>query len=521
MARIYSLIFLLPLLLSACAEVGTISGGPEDTVAPKPIEDKMEYTSGSVNFTGNGVEIPFDEFIRLNEPNINIRMVPPHATINASLKGKSLFLNWTDTLEPNTTYAIYLNNAVRDITENNDSIIQYVFSTGPKLDTLRHQVAISDAWTGKGVASCMVALFDPENGQLQSFAETNNQGIATLNYLRPGSYTLLAFQDENNDLELQEHEQLAFPSYSLLNIDEEQYFDSIPLRMFVPVQAPEIRTIKAEFPGVLILGATQGLEGAEVFVNGQLQDSAHIKWLGPDSLMTFMDVRGETIPEIRVNSSLLQDTLRVRTLKSDRLKSVNFRNTLVNGKCSPLDSATLLFNDYVLSVDTSKISVLLASDSSRVDYSVSFQYNELTFHFPDRMALEAVQVIVGAGAVTGTNGSNIRMQTTFNFPSEKKFGTMVINTSSYTEPILLMVQQADKTIRTVSVPASTAATRLEYLDPGEYSFKVIRDSNGNGRWDVGNYAERLQPETVDFYSEPTKVRANWELEFSLIPLDAP
>lgn len=521
MARIYSLIFLLPLLLSACAEVGSISGGPEDTVAPKPIDDKMEYANGSVNFTGNGVEIPFDEFIRLNEPNINIRMVPPHATINATLKGKSLFLDWKETLEPNTTYAIYLNNAVRDITENNDSIIQYVFSTGPKLDTLRHQVAISDAWTGKAVTSCMVALFDPENGQLQSFAETNNKGIATLNYLRPGSYQLMAFEDENNDLELQEHEQLAFPSYALLTISEEQYFDSIPLRMFVPEQEPEIRTVKAEFPGVLILGATQGLEGAEVLVNGQLQDSAHVKWLGPDSLMTFIDVRGETIPEIIVNSSLLQDTLRVRTIKNDRLKSVNFRNAIVGGKCSPQDSATLLFNDYLLGVDTSKISVLLASDSSRVDYSVSFQFNELSFSFPNRTALEAVQVIIGAGAVTTTHGSNIRMQTSFNFPSAKKFGTMVINTARYTEPILLLVQQGEKTIRTVSIPESSAATRLEFLEPGEYTFKVIRDSNGNSRWDVGNYADRLQPETVDFYSEPTKVRANWELEFSLIPLDAP
>jgi len=521
MARLYSLIFILPLLLSACAEVGTISGGPEDAIAPRPISDKMEPANGSVNFSGNTVEIPFDEFIRLNEPNINIRIVPPHATINARLKGKSLLLDWTDTLQPNTTYAIYLNNAVRDITENNDSIIQYVFSTGPKLDTLSHQVAVSDAWTGKAITSSTVALFNPETGQLQSFAETNTQGIATLNYLRPGTYELLAFEDENNDLELQEHEQLAFPSSSLLTIGEEVYFDSIPLRMFVPMQAPEIRTVKAEFPGVLILGATQGLEGAEVLVNGVVQDPAHIKWLGPDSLMTFIDVHGETIPEIIVNSFLLHDTLRVRTVKNDRLKSVNFRNAITGGKCSPLDSATLLFNDFILGVDTSKISVLLASDSSRVAYSISYQFNELSFSFPDRMALEAVQVLLPAGAVSTRHGSNIRMQTAFSFPSARKYGTMVVNTSSYAEPILLLVQQGEKTVRTVSIPESNTATRLEFLEPGEYSFKVIRDSNGNGRWDVGSYAERVQPETIDFYSNPTKVRANWELEFSLIPLDAP
>jgi len=34
-------------------------------------------------------------------------------------------------------------------------------------------------------------------------------------------------------------------------------------------------------------------------------------------------------------------------------------------------------------------------------------------------------------------------------------------------------------------------------------------------WDTGNYSEFIQPEEVIYYSTPTKIRANWEVEVTL------
>ena len=53
---------------------------------------------------------------------------------------------------------------------------------------------------------------------------------------------------------------------------------------------------------------------------------------------------------------------------------------------------------------------------------------------------------------------------------------------------------------------------LTELTPGEYSFRVIRDANGNGKWDVGEYSTLTQPEAVDTYSKKTKIRANWTID---------
>ena len=52
---------------------------------------------------------------------------------------------------------------------------------------------------------------------------------------------------------------------------------------------------------------------------------------------------------------------------------------------------------------------------------------------------------------------------------------------------------------------------MEYLPPGEYQIRIIKDANGNGRWDTGNYLKKIQPEEVTYLKESIIVRANWEL----------
>ena len=127
--------------------MGTITGGPRDETAPKPVEELMEPKNATTNYTGNSFVIPFDEYFQLNNPAQTIRMVPPHATVQAEMRKKTLYLSWEDTLEANTTYAIYLNGTVKDLTEGNDTTLQIVFSTGPVLDTTSYTLAIVDAFT--------------------------------------------------------------------------------------------------------------------------------------------------------------------------------------------------------------------------------------------------------------------------------------------------------------------------------------------------------------------------------------
>ena len=48
---------------------------------------------------------------------------------------------------------------------------------------------------------------------------------------------------------------------------------------------------------------------------------------------------------------------------------------------------------------------------------------------------------------------------------------------------------------------------FNYLKPGDYSFRVIFDANGNGKWDTGSFLNKIQPEAVKYYPDFVNVRA--------------
>ena len=53
---------------------------------------------------------------------------------------------------------------------------------------------------------------------------------------------------------------------------------------------------------------------------------------------------------------------------------------------------------------------------------------------------------------------------------------------------------------------------FSYLNPEKYKIKFIHDSNGNRKWDTGDYLKRIQPERVEYYEGDITIRSNWELE---------
>ena len=54
----------------------------------------------------------------------------------------------------------------------------------------------------------------------------------------------------------------------------------------------------------------------------------------------------------------------------------------------------------------------------------------------------------------------------------------------------------------------------EFLPPKEFILKIIIDKNFNGKWDTGEYIEKIQPEEVLYYDEKILVRSNWDIEIN-------
>lgn len=100
LARKQVLIIGLIGLLTSCAQIGTISGGEQDFYAPKPDMEHASPPNKSVSFSDKQIVIPFDEYFTIQNPGTSIRMVPPHATIRSSFKGKNSSYNGTRSYNP-------------------------------------------------------------------------------------------------------------------------------------------------------------------------------------------------------------------------------------------------------------------------------------------------------------------------------------------------------------------------------------------------------------------------------------
>ena len=76
--------------------------------------------------------------------------------------------------------------------------------------------------------------------------------------------------------------------------------------------------------------------------------------------------------------------------------------------------------------------------------------------------------------------------------------------------IVELLDSQDKVVRRAEVGANGGAD-FYYLNPGTYYARLFIDSNKNGVWDTGLYAERRQGELVCYYPMPVELKAYFEV----------
>jgi len=353
MALNYCLIFFSALLLASCAQVGTLTGGEEDVYAPAP--NSIEPAQGIVNYTGNNVVFTFKEFVLLNNPLQNIFIVPADVKPIATLSKKTLTVSWGDSLKPNTTYVLYLNNAVKDVSEGNDSLMTYVFSTGPIIDSLTYQTKVIHSLTNEPVSNCLVGLYKNEGDKRPYyFARTNNFGEANFLYLKAGIYSVKAFKDDDKNMEMLQSEALAFRR-ELLLIDSSR-IDSIPLRLFTPA-SKKIRSFSYEAPGHFTVGSEFELTSSELTLNGNKINATNSRFITTDSLSIFTKIDTISSFKLIAKHALSSDTLSLRLSSRDKIVPLKIISGKVDNTYGPHQTIFFKLNDQISSIDTSMISV--------------------------------------------------------------------------------------------------------------------------------------------------------------------
>ena len=119
-------------------------------------------------------------------------------------------------------------------------------------------------------------------------------------------------------------------------------------------------------------------------------------------------------------------------------------------------------------------------------------------------------------AIIGKSGmGNSKTSLMINLRSERELGSVNVKLSQGIEYGVLQLMQKDKVIAESILAPATLSIPFQNLIPGEYSFRLLIDSNQNGMWDPINVKEQKMAESMIYFSTPVKVRANWEVESEL------
>ena len=76
--------------------------------------------------------------------------------------------------------------------------------------------------------------------------------------------------------------------------------------------------------------------------------------------------------------------------------------------------------------------------------------------------------------------------------------------------VVQLLNSNDKPV--YQTPVVDGGAEFTYLKPGTYYARLFIDSNGNSKYDTGNYAAQRQPEEVYYYPSELELRAYWNVE---------
>lgn len=187
----------------------------------------------------------------------------------------------------------------------------------------------------------------------------------------------------------------------------------------------------------------------------------------------------------------------------------------------------LNFDEPVASFDSAAIHLEQKVDSLWKDVSFAFQQDTSQLRSFELVANwepgQEYKFRVDSTAFHGLYGLfTDKIEQSFKVRNLEEYGAIYFNIAGADSIAFVeLLDGQDKPIRHVKVVDGQAD--FYYLNPGKYYARLVNDTNGNGVWDTGSYAEKRQPEMVYYYPQELELKANWELEqdwnVTAVPLD--
>lgn len=526
------ILFYLLLLgtLYSCARVGSPNGGSKDSIPPQLVGSNIDTTRVNVPRTIKQLRLDFNEYVTLKEVQKNLIISPPimyKRILPTTLGNKYILVEWDEDLLENTTYNFNWGNAIADLNEGNIlPYFNFAFSTGATLEETYISGDVSSGFTRVKKGSTdknefVVGLYQEKDTMDYTkkpyyITKADPDGYFELNYLTPGKYRLIAFNDTDQNSVFTPGKDEVYFQKETLNLEKSisgMKIQTLPSQMKVKyIEAKEQNGgVLFKFEGnperVEVLSKTEKLKEYTV---------DHQKF--SDSVMVWFDDKQLQLPETNINENLrfsyVADTVKGNIslyYKANVRDEFTLRNS-TQGLLPPSGELVLESTKPITQIQPEKWTLKVDSLAQQPFTAEIFGTNKHKISV--RSAWEAgkkYQLTIPKETVaTFYERLPKSHQINFEFDKPENYGSLVVKLVTKPDaPFWAQLLSENDEVKYSQLVQSNEF-RFSNLKPGTYYVRLLVDSNGNGHWDSGNLLEGRQAEPVYIYDKMIEIRPLWD-----------
>lgn len=526
----FFLLFIIGILIQSCARVGSPVGGSKDTLAPKFLSSNIDTTRVNVPRDIKELRIDFDEYITLKDVSKNLIISPPIKNIKrilpSNIANKYLLIQWTDTLQANTTYNFNFGNSIADNSESN--VLRYfnfAFSTGEKLDDLYISGEIKDALALKkqntGDNKLVVGLYqvkDTINYKQKPYyiTKVDDDGYYELNYLSPGKYRIIAYEDENeNSIYDPGKEKVAFQKEA---VEVSKSVSGLNLKLYPSKKVLKYAEMKETPGGILMTFQGNPTDVKVLSLNDKIKDLKVTHRPKSDSVKIWFDAVkdnvGQTVTEnlkFSYDADQKKDTVSVfykyNTKNAMDISSDN------GGSQLPPKTDFKISSNYVINAINPEKWTLKADSLTTQEFTARIsEVNPYQIVISSNfIAGKKYQLTIPKETVSSYYTKNPQSKR-FDFEADKieNYGSLTFNlqnapASSYW---LQLLDSSEKPVYQKYTKGNSV--KFDILKPGEYIVRILVDNNENKYWDEADFQNEIFAEDSYIYYKVAIVRPLWD-----------
>lgn len=505
MAR-YSLFLGILLLLAGCAEIVPLTGGPSDDRAALPVEGTQNPEQGALHVNQNELQVKMNEFFTLNDPANTAVMNPNAGKLEVTSNKRDLSIKWDGPLQPNTTYIIQLNGTIRDLNEKNDTIHQFVFSTGDKIDSLKIKGVVTDGFSNKPSNAFTIGLYDSVKNPYKDaplyICKSNGKGEFEFSYLKPGEYQLFAFLDTNKDRLPSVGEDIAY-STKLISSEDSTFSHILASKPKSPLKQLQVKILN---PGLFY---ASGKEIRESGLTVNSQPVQIIKRVASDSVLFALPSAANDVYTFIDGTDTITKIIPLK----DRNKYFSVSSKVYKNSWTLGDTLLFETNEFIDKIDTS---LIIVEDKTKLSVKSDFLFSGNQIQIIPKSAISFDLIVhFKMGALKGKANQNDSIKIELKTYRTSDLSNLKLNVESLKGQWIIQLMDGTNAIRTFLKTDSDSTINWNNLIPAVYQVRCIKDANGNGKWDTGNWELKSQPEQVVRFDLKSKLRPNWDIEETL------